>query len=121
MSDRRNYLVSIFGRKSARLLELDFGNQCGLQVGDAHDACVLNVDLAHDQVVDGRGDLQYMHDHMGIWTHRLQHGSSRIDIDSSLLNDSCQIYCVKHLKSHSQQCMSVGLGQPHQQFGVLQC
>ena len=58
MSDRRNYLVGVFGRESARLLELDLGNQGGLQVGDAHDACVLNVDLAHDQVVDGRGDLQ---------------------------------------------------------------
>lgn len=61
--------MSVFGRKSARLLELDLGNQGGLQVGDAHDACVLNVDLAHDQVVDGRGDLHALHAHSG--THIL--------------------------------------------------
>ncbi len=70
MSDRLDYLVSILGGESARLLEPDLGDHGGLQVGDAHDACVLNVNLAHDQVVDGRGDLQRLHDRMGILAHR---------------------------------------------------
>lgn len=51
-------LVSILGGESARLLELDLGDQAGLQVGDTHDARVLNVHLPHDQVVDGRIHLQ---------------------------------------------------------------
>lgn len=71
--------MSILGGESARFLELDLGNHGGLQIGDAHDACVLNVDLAHDQVVDGRGDLQMMHDHMGIWAHKLQHASNGLN------------------------------------------
>ncbi len=69
MSDRQGYLVSILGGEATGLLELDLGNHGGLQVGDAHDACVLNVDLAHDQVVDGRGDLHALHAHSG--THIL--------------------------------------------------
>ncbi len=71
MSDTLDYLVSILGGESARLLELDLSNQGGLQVGDAHDAGVLNVDLAHDQVVDGRGDLHSLHDHLGILARKL--------------------------------------------------
>ena len=46
------HLVSILGGQAARLLELDLGHHAGLHVVDLHDPCVLNVDLAHDQVVD---------------------------------------------------------------------
>ena len=49
----KTYLMSILRGQATRLLELDFGHEAGLQVGDLHDASVLNVDLAHDQVVDG--------------------------------------------------------------------
>lgn len=45
--------MSILGGQTARLLELDFGHHAGLHIGDLHDPCVLNVELAHDQVVDG--------------------------------------------------------------------
>ena len=45
--------MGILGGESAGLFELDFGHHAGLQISDLHDACVLNVDLAHDQVVDG--------------------------------------------------------------------
>ena len=51
------HLVSVFRGESARLLELDLGNHAGLEVGDLHDACVLYVYFAHDQVVDGRCHL----------------------------------------------------------------
>ena len=45
--------MSVLGGQPASLFELDLGHHAGLQVGDLHDACVLNVDLAHDQVIDG--------------------------------------------------------------------
>lgn len=47
------HLVSILGRQAARLLEPDLGYHAGLNIADLHDACVLDVDLSHDQVVDG--------------------------------------------------------------------
>ena len=59
--------MSILGGQTAGLLELDPGNHAGLHIADLHDPCVLNVDLAHDQVVDGRCHLQtknlYAEDH----------------------------------------------------------
>lgn len=45
--------MSVLGREAARLLELDLGHHAGLHIADLHDAGVLYVDLAHDQVVDG--------------------------------------------------------------------
>lgn len=49
--------MGILGGEPAGLLELDLGHQVGLRVVDAHDACVLDIYLPHDQVVDGRCDL----------------------------------------------------------------
>ena len=42
------HLVCFAPRESAGSLKLDLGHQTGLQVGDLHDASMLNVRLAHD-------------------------------------------------------------------------
>ena len=103
-------LMGVLGGEPARLLELDLGHHAGLQVGDAHDPSVLNVHLAHDQIVDGRCHLQ-----------RSRHASA-CQVDRCALSRTSTTQFIEHFSCSVYQFDGVKMSTnpPAVHFCILQ-
>ncbi len=98
-------LMGVLGGEPARLLELDLGHHAGLQVGDAHDPSVLNVHLAHDQIVDGRCHLQRSRHASACQVDRC--ALSRTSTTQFIEHFSCSVYQFDGVKMSTPSCRSL--------------